>query len=86
MGAGSTRFAVGARRVKPMTAQLIRAVRRQVEDYVLINLALVVTLGDRLGRPLPELGIPEWAICIRMARVGERREVTEHVEQIAAIA
>jgi hypothetical protein len=43
----------------------------------------------RLFRPcstaLAELGVPEQAVRLRVPRLFERREVAEHVEQVAAV-
>src|SRR5438132_12501733 len=66
--------------------QQVGASRRQVEDDVLIDLALVETLVDRLLGPLAELRVPQRAIGVRVPWILEGWEVTEDVQQIAAVS
>jgi hypothetical protein len=58
----------------------------QVEDLVLVDLALVQAFLDCLGGPQAELGVPQRAVGVGVPRVGEGREVPEHVQDVAAVA
>src|SRR5437879_7460649 len=58
---------------------------RQVEHLVLVDLALVQALLDRLFGPQPELRVPQRAVGVGVPRAGERGEVTEDVQQIPAV-
>src|SRR5919204_782881 len=58
----------------------------QIEDNVLIDLPLVETLAHRLGGPQAKLRVPQWAVGVGMAGVSQGREITEHVEQVTAVA
>src|SRR2546429_97214 len=52
----------------------------QVEHDVLVDLAGVEAFADRLGGPQAELGVPQRAVGVGVPRVGQGREVPEHVQ------
>src|SRR5258708_30361998 len=58
----------------------------QDEDHVLVDLALVEALVDRLLSPLAELRVPQRAVGLRVTRVLLSREVAEDVQKVATIA
>src|SRR5713226_3498097 len=58
----------------------------QVEDLVLVDLAGVQSFADRLGGPQAELGVPQRAVGVGVPGGGEGGEVSEHVQQVAAVA
>jgi len=58
----------------------------QVEHDVLVDLPLVQPCGDRLGGPQAQLRVPQRAIGVGVPGIGQGREVTEHLEEVAAKA
>jgi hypothetical protein len=58
----------------------------EVEDLDLVDLPLVQSEPDGFVCPEAELGVPEWAVGLCVAGVGESGEVAEDVEQVASTA
>ena len=68
------------------TGQQVGTGGSKVEDPHLVDLPLVQPLLDGLLGPQAELCIPQRAVGLRVTRVPLRREVAEHVQQVAAVA
>src|SRR5579864_1515808 len=68
------------------TGQQVWPRGRQIEDNVLVDLAKVQACRHSLVGPQTELRVPEWAVCLRVTRISQCREVAEDVQQVATVA
>jgi len=76
----------GAVRSATGSSQQVGPGGRQVEDDDLIDLPRVEPRVDGLLGPLAELRVPQRAVRLGMPGVGQGREITEHVKEVAPIA